>query len=251
MKHLVLAVALPILAAGAGGCVTDAAQPAASDDPAAATTVPGTPTDPQPQGTVVPGAVPQSCAEVAAALPSGTDGEYVLFIGHQAELHWVAYCADLQSAPREYLTLPHTGNGKNTAMFAAGGTTPGTDVVTAYDKIRVDPISLTIDIGDQSFAHSTGQLTSGSTVVTAMPFGVVATCGGSATANIDLTGTPFHAEDAFPQRGGGTPHWVLSTDQRSLDLSIDGACGWIGPEDLTAQPLDGDGGSVLRLAYQL
>jgi hypothetical protein len=54
------------------------------------------------------------------------------------------YCADLQGSPREYLTLPYGGEDTNFSMFAPAS---GTAVVTHYDKIRIDPVNGTVDIG--------------------------------------------------------------------------------------------------------
>lgn len=206
----------------------------ASEDSAAPINQPGTPL-PAPQGPAVknpPSFTPETCADVKAHDAAMADGEYTLYIQGQASLPWQAYCHDMAGSPSEFLTLPQ-GAGKNTAMHAASAASPGTDVVTVFQKVRIDPVALTIDIGDMTFARSTGSLDHAGKQVTSMPFGVAMTCGGKASANIDLTGTPFHPEDTFPLVGTAATKgtWTLSTDRKGLDISIDGSatdCGFIG-----------------------
>ena len=206
----------------------------AADESAAPTNQPGAPL-PAPQGPEVknpPSFTPETCDDVKAHDKEAKDGDYTLYIQGQASLPWPAYCHDMAATPREFLTLPQ-GAGKNTSMHKGSATSPGSDVVTVYQKVRIDPVALTIDIGDTTFAHSTGQLDHAGKQVTSMPFGVAMTCGGVASANIDVTGTPFHPEDTFPLVGTASTKgtWKLSTDRKGVDFSIDGTgtdCGFIG-----------------------
>lgn len=206
----------------------------ASEDSAAPVNQPGAPL-PAPQGPEVkspPSFTPETCDDVKARDAKAADGDYTLYIQGQASLPWPAYCHDMAGSPREFLTLPQ-GPGKNTAMHAASSTSPGTDVVTVYKRVRVDPIALTIDIGDTTFATSTGKLDHAGTEVTSMPFGVAMTCGDKASANIDVTGTPFYPSDNFPLVGTAATRgtWTLSKDGKVIDFSIEGTtsdCGFIG-----------------------
>jgi hypothetical protein len=200
----------------------------------------------------VPSFRPATCQEIVDHTPTADDGEYVLFIQGQADLRWKAFCADMQTAPREYLTLA-SGAGKNTAMYTAGGVSAGTTVTTVFEKVRVDPHSLAIDIGDTTFARSTGSLKhKGGIQVTDAPFGVAYTCSGTAIANVDLSGTPFHAEDPFKKIGAVTARYQVSTDTKSITTTVDGTdCGYISPEaPLGLDPIADTDRFVLRLAYR-
>jgi hypothetical protein len=207
--------------------------------------------DPAP--TTTPDFRPATCAELAAKETKRADGEAWLYWQNQPGAKWKAYCADLQTAPREYVTLV-SGAGKNTATYAAGGASPGSDVVTVYAKVRIDPASFIVDIGDTSFAKTTGSLKDyGATEVTSMPFGVAMTCGGTATANIDFSGTPFHAEDDFPARAAVgsklTSSAKASADLKSIDLQVTGDCGWIAPKAAPPHPINDTAKSVLALGF--
>ena len=106
------------------------------------------------------------------------------------------------------LNLPYLGKPR------AGGQAVGTDVVTRFDKLRIDPASLKVDIGDTTFAVSEGKLvhTSGAEI-TSMPLGVAMSCGGGyATANINIFDTPFELDERYTIAGAGmhsfsTPLW--------------------------------------------
>jgi hypothetical protein len=187
---------------------------------------------------------PSSCAEIAAADASAVDGDYTLFIQNDPGLEWNAYCADMTSDPREFLTL----EASNTSMYAAGTISVGTSVVTEFERVRIDPITLMVDVADQTFATSTGSLShKGGAMVTSVPFAVAMTCGGLATATIDLSGTPFRMTVGFPIVGSNmTASSSLSPDRKSMTLSIDGGCGWMAPEKVN--PMNA-GAAGLYLAY--
>src|SRR5512138_869654 len=119
--HRVLAVAAALLATAAPGLAQDAA----------------------------------TCAEIAACRPGSPDGEYVLATPFG---NLPLYCHDMAGTPREYLTLVNTGQFDNYGMYKAGGASPGTDLVTSFTRLRVDPSTLGVAIGDLTFSSSTGSV---------------------------------------------------------------------------------------------
>ncbi|ACU38313.1 hypothetical protein KCV87_33380 [Actinosynnema pretiosum subsp. pretiosum] len=167
-----------------------------------------------------------SCAAVRGLLPGAPDGPYLLLTNQRL---LGVHCHDMAGSPREYLDLPDTGGKGNFSQYTAGGASPGTTVRTTFTKLRVDPATLTADIGDLTFATSTGGLALGSTTVTSMPYATAMSCDATASgvASIDLRGTAFAVSDTF-QVGGfaasGTA--VLAPDGQSADLTGGGYCGW-------------------------
>jgi hypothetical protein len=146
---------------------------------------------------------PVSCQDIRDNNPSAADGDYTIWPNNQ---EFVVYCHDMAGTPREYLTLVNTGGFYNYAQYTAGGASPGTTVTTHYDKVRLDPTTLLVHIGDQTFANSVGELLhSGDDEVTSMPYGVAMDCIGSSSttgrANVDLRGLPFEVDDTFALGG--------------------------------------------------
>lgn len=181
---------------------------------------------------------PATCKEAQATYGVHSNGAQTLYVGGNKSMPWSAYCAAMDSsAPQEYLELPQfdaQGRPANYADFiesnaapAIAAGTPAFEVRTHYDKVRIDPIALTIDITDNTFTHTEAtQLPSGGAVTPTsvalgnlaigyMPYGVAMQCGQdtnaagqavSADANIDLAGLPFvlTAETLCSETGGST-----------------------------------------------
>ncbi len=183
--------------------------------------------------------VPTSCANARDLYDSTEDGRYVILPidGQRFSVH----CEDMSESPKEYLTLAQTGPGINTGSYAAGGPATGTTVTTTFTKVRLDPATLTVDIGDLFFATSTGSLTHpdallGNPTVTSMPYGTAMACndgdGPDGTSNIDLRGTPFAVDDTFTPEGtssashGGA---VFSAADQVVNITANGFCGWRTP----------------------
>lgn len=197
-----------------------------------------------------------SCRALKAVDRSLPDGEYTLYAGGDPARPWRAFClhmdgdGDLGRGPAEYLTLSPE---RNFSRFPTGGTATGTTVLTSYARVRIDPLTLLVDAGDQTFATSSGQLRipggdEGRTV-TAMPFAVAMDClgAGSATgaAEIDLGGTPFFVVTAIFRRGGSAPGGAAtySEDRKRVSLSGGGACGWVAAGD-SGYPINQSGPAV-------
>jgi YD repeat-containing protein len=178
-------------------------------------------------------ATPQSCADVHNANPSAPDGTYTISVmGHALAI----YCYHMASQPTEYLTLVHTESGANFARYATGGAQSGTDAITTYTKVRLDPATLKINTGDRSFATSVGSNSGAGGTETAVSYGWAGSCkapyDSSGTANIDLRGTPFTVNDTWTLPGlplGYDSAGVTTDryrDKRVLDITGGGYCGW-------------------------
>ena len=116
---------------------------------------------------------PKTCAEVKAHGRTA-DGSYALYFGGNAAKSWTAHCVDMATAPKEYLALPNA----NTAQYKAGNASPGTDVNTRYNEVRLDPMTLMVDVNDRRFATSTGMVNhaNSGTMATSMAFGFAMDC---------------------------------------------------------------------------
>jgi hypothetical protein len=186
-----------------------------------------------------------SCAGVHAIVPFAPDGEYVLVTDHTV---LTVYCHDMAGTPREYLTLRRTETGQNFSQYTAGVASRGTDVRTSYRKVRIDPATLVVDIGDTTFASSTGSLThsNSGTVVTTMPYGEAMSCTArpDGVGNIDLRGTGFRVVDPFIVRGYPAPlgSATFSAGNQVVDLAAGAYCGWISaaPEGAPYNTTPGD-----------
>ena len=101
-------------------------------------------------------ALPLDCAGVLWRDSGAGDGTYTIQPrGHQP---FEVFCDNMEGTPREYLTLDATGPGQNIASYGSGGASPGTDVVTKFTRVRINPPTLLVDIGDLSYSTSTGSL---------------------------------------------------------------------------------------------
>jgi hypothetical protein len=200
---------------------------------------------------------PATCADVKLHIPTAVDGPYKLYLAENAGKPWMAYCANMSTAPLEYLSL----TGVNSAQYVAGGASPGTDVKTTYTKVRFDPASLKIDIRDRKFATSQGTLNHSNmgTMVTSMPYAVAMDCQGnnstSSVALIDLTGTAFAltGQDDFAE-GGSHPGSAFQADSTNQRATIHGGgfCGWYAPASVPNNPFNNNvtNGKLLVLVYQ-
>ena len=198
-------------------------------------------------------ALPESAQDIRDADPTATDGEYTIYPNGNTQIFSV-YCYDMATNPREYLSLPNNGGSYNFGQYTAGGASPGTNVKTNYQKIRIDPATLQVDIGDQTFATSSGSLFHGSTHVTSMPYGVAMDCitpySQSGIANIDLSDTPFAVADTFTVGGymaAGSA--TFSQNNQIVNLNGGGYAGWITPSPWMYNPINAQGGFRLNLEY--
>lgn len=190
---------------------------------------------------------PSTCKDIKDVVTDAKDGEYTLYIHNEPTYRWKVYCADMQNQPTEYLSVPH-GAGINTSMYARSGH----QVTSAFEKLRIDPQSLAIDLGDTTFATSNGVAVHNGTTLTMAPYGIAMSCDGApATANINLRGTPFRLEGALPQFGTGVKQqYDFPTDRQSLDVTVTGDCGWVAQRS-QVDPTSDAPQFELRLAFFL
>lgn len=185
--------------------------------------------------------IPGTCQEIHNRIPFAPDGHYVL---HNNGNIFTVFCYDMAGTPREYIDLAAVGTDVNFSQYTAGGASPGTNVRTAFTKLRIDPATLTVDIGDLTFASSSGSLRhAGSTTVTSMPYGVAMSCispgNAGGVGNIDLQGTPFQVNNSFLVGGfAATGSATVSSADQLVDLSGGGFCGWIAPAPPVFNPFN-------------
>jgi len=203
------------------------------------------------------------CAAIAEANPKAGDGEYLISPGGKT---FSVYCHDMAGTPREYLTLVNTGGSYNYSLHGfVGG--PNAPVTTHYTRIRIDPATLLVNIGDQTFSTSEGyDCCYGTTPVTSMPYANAASCDGwfgrMGSANVDLTGLPFIVDDVFTvggwyTRGSANSGYVFAFAGQMIPIAVQGAivnttggggCGATSPK-FPAGGLNHDGGFDLQLAF--
>ena len=239
MTKLITAIALPsLLATLAVGCVDDND----SDMPSETSGGHLAKYAADPFG-AVPTFRPSTCQDIVDYVPTAKDGEYTLYIHNEPTYRWLVYCANMQQGtPAEYLTLQY---GENSSTFASASG----QVTTQYDKVRINPQSLSVDIGDKTFAVSTGSAMHNGVKLTSMPYGVAMSCGVVAKANINLRGTPFRLERQLPWFGTySAPTNELSTDRKVNDMTMNGDCGWFAATELT-KPTSTDSQYKLNLAF--
>lgn len=187
-------------------------------------------------------------AETCADLP---DGSQTLFVAADPAKPWAARCV----GGRAYLPLARVGAGANYSQYTAGGYSIGQDVVTRYTAVRLDPVSLFVDVSDQTFSTSSGVLQGSGERVSSMPYGVAMDCVSKQTAtgkaNIDLRDTPFAIRDNVFAAGGlqTAGATALSADGKVADLVGGGECGWEAAGSYGSAPVNKAGGFQLPLRY--
>lgn len=195
---------------------------------------------------------PKTCLESLHGDKIRRDGEHILFVNGDENKPWSAYCVDMDTdTPKEYLTLPN-GEMMNWSQYAAGGRSPGMSVDTRFEKFRIDPISLKVDIADLTFATSTGSVQHlGGDTVESLPVGVAMSCGGGfASASVDVAGTGFRLFEEYT-KGGDANAWELAMiwpNERTMEIGAEGDCASVWPTG--AEPMPSlKSAFVLRLEY--
>ncbi|MES9543045.1 GON domain-containing protein [Actinomadura sp. NPDC000600] len=181
----------------------------------------------------------QSCQQIRQHVPSAPNGIYLLYNGQKL---FTVYCADMATAPKEYVILARTGQSVNYSQYTAGGGSPGTNVRTRFTRLRLDPATFTVDIGDLKYASSTGSLQhGGATTVTSMPYAVAMSCTSApdGRANIDLRNTALKVDNTFGTRGlGATGTADIDPTAQVVNLQGGGFCGWIMPTPVRYNPFN-------------
>lgn len=172
-----------------------------------------------------------SCADVRAANPGAPDGEYTITSYGRTLSVW---CADMATAPVEYLTLQRGGPGVN-ASSSNNNWAPF--VQTHWTRIGLNlPTGVgapfTFRPGDARFSSTTDGLA-------AIAYGSGSGCGfAPGPFNIDLRGTPFAVGPGALESTG----WLGHGDVSSTD----------GGQVLSSPNARGDcGGLAVRAPYEL
>jgi hypothetical protein len=184
---------------------------------------------------------PVSCAALRALTGAMTDGKYMIDVDGDGPLKaFQVYCfnmADPTKPPAEYLSVPSSG-GSNVSKFAIGGYCTGctSDFVRQFTRVRLRVPDLTVLTNDVQFASALAACGNTDCQGTDLQWGMAGSCvnnnDSSGTANIDLTGTPFHLDTSakFGQTGfmpAGSAN--VSTDRKTVSITGGGACGWTKP----------------------
>lgn len=199
-------------------------------------------------------ASPANCSDVKAANASATDGSYQIVLDGAA---LTVYCAGMSTTPQEYISLAMTAVDENFSQYTAGGAGAGSDVRTSYTKLRINPtpvstspLTVAVDIADQTFSTSTGSLSQGSTPVSSMPYAVAMACtapdDANGIANLDLRGTPFTVVNTFQIGGFLAAGAATVVSPQVVNLTGGGFCGWDAPAP-EFNPFNNAGGYDLQL----
>jgi GON domain len=187
-------------------------------------------------------ALPSTCQDIHSQNPLARDGNYILYNNGNI---FTVFCYDMTGTPREYINLAAIGADANFSQYTTSTNSPGTDVRTSFTKLRINPATMTVDIGDLTFATSTGSLRHGGTsiIVKSMPYGVAMSCTGQHAAdgigNIDLRDTPFQVNNQFLV-GGSAAAGSATTgpDNQLVSLRGGGLCGWTAPAPAVYNPFN-------------
>lgn len=219
-----------------------AANAAATATAQAAIPITATATLPPLTPTPVPN--PTTCAMIRSQNEGAQDGEYTLYLNGDPSLPMQIYCHDMGGNPAEYLTLDKVGGGFNYALIAH----PEGALTTHYQRLRLDPASLVVDIRDRTFAtlHEPvpgydvlGPEAAAGYLVVVSDYGRAEGCNRGnpdaprGSANIDLSGTDFTVGEAvtFTVDGGAIQNPVIdvSPDRKIVNLEVGGRCAHIQP----------------------
>lgn len=226
------------LAAFAGGCVDDS--------------------EPQPE----PPFLPRTCAEIKDAVPSAADGTHRLFVDGDEQRPFIAYCDGMgaDQTPVEYLELPRTiqddpsqgaGNVSMVYLNVSGDDGANSRLWTYYKRVRIDPLTLRVDIGDAR--HALTLIGSpegvvqhdwlGSEEITHVAFASAIVCRDAGTidplanvhSQVDLTGTGFElvtvpgSSAPFAPPSGGALVDVSPSGASLVPSNAMGVCSKLGP----------------------
>jgi hypothetical protein len=198
------------------------------------------PVDSTPIATCTAGSCPVSCGDVSGL---ANDTTTMLYVGGDPSKPWSAFCHDGSA----YLSV----TGENYGQYTAGGQSNGSNVRTTYTRIAIDPVALTLDICDETFAASVGELMHGTSgiYVTSMPLGVAMDCANNysdtGVAAVDLTGTPFAIAATWSEGGNKPDGSAMVVSPRAYQIMGGGYCGWNAPTDAPDNPFNQFGSANL------
>jgi hypothetical protein len=222
---------------------------------------------------------PATCQDLHARNPSLVDGTYSLYANYR---FFDIYCANMATAPAEYITLTKTGTFPASAPFGRapaeatsdGGTHvvflntynffsleangPLSELVTMYSKVRVLLSTMEIDITDTTFSQTMSY--NPASPIVPIQYATVEGCAGgfpnappTSYGNIDLTGTPFTVNDTFNIFRDGYVNaagfWTQATSIHNSSIAVTGQSLQIGDGGACGGVTPGNPGR-LKIAFQ-
>ncbi|MEM8861823.1 MAG: GON domain-containing protein, partial [Chloroflexota bacterium] len=201
---------------------------------------------PIPTATPRPIVYPNSCEQYKAfqiengQLPDPDigweDGEYELFANGQTDLPMTIYCHGMaENDPAEFVALAEVGESANYSRY----TFPDGEVLVMFQKVRINPHNLEIDTTDRTFAEMIDTRTEPE--FDPPDFGSAKGCTleenptNVGEANINLSGTPYILapleEGMYVAEGKNVigDQVSLGGEGQTLDLQVNGTCGWLYP----------------------
>ncbi|MFC1984301.1 GON domain-containing protein [Chloroflexota bacterium] len=194
---------------------------------------------------------PQSAKDIRDMYSALGDDDYTLFYQGKKDQPYEVWVKDLRSDdPKEYLTLPQS----NYSSIPSDKTYyRGQDMRTTYDRIRINPITLTVDKFDTTYSDTVGgpinfyqwskKPANKRTKTETWNFcyyGGTRNCNGDndnskSMARVDLQGTPFAvADDVYWEIGGhgaSEGYAKLSQERQFVDIkAANGTSGWAKPK---------------------
>lgn len=203
-------------------------------------------------------AFPATCAELLMLLPDTVDGPATLYVGGDPQKPWTAHCHDMAGTPREYLPLPRQSGLSNTGRYTIVNPWAGYsgDRVTRFQRVRLNPANLRVDIGDMTFTSGEGAATFNNANVGYVAYGTAMTCiGGSTSAAIDLRDTAFDVQPGLFCTDGFNPNGQTQSPNARVYVNTGGGdCGWRAPsaDKCPYTPINGGAagaGEQLQLVY--
>jgi PKD repeat protein len=192
---------------------------------------------------------PATCKAIQDSNPGATDGDYTI---SPNGMTFTVYCKNMNTtSPKEYLTLVVTssspqippGTLANFSEDAVDNCNGGNcSSLTLWQKVRIIPSTLQVDITDTTFTSATkvGEPNSPSFPTF---YATARGCGPVGYANINLTGTPFKVNDTFTNVNGfGTA--TFSSNDQIVDITGNGGCGTNAPTGAFHAGIDGCPSSV-------
>lgn len=218
--------------------------------------------------------LPQSCLDRKAVIantpnaPLPSDGFYQLFVEGDSGKPWWAWCDSMRTtSPRDYLPLAMTHEDHNVFERFGEPTQPGSVVGssqpvqplfqrrltrTRYEKVRIDPYTLSIDVLDDTFASTEIFQDSEQDLdkfAQSVPFGVTQGCGlqiqdealrEDAQGRLDLRNTPFELNQRWSAGGVCAAQIDTSTSEQDqvISLNVSGGsasstgCGVVAPDQM-------------------
>lgn len=194
---------------------------------------------------------PQSAKEIRDMYSALGDDVYTLYYQGKKDQPYQVWIKDLRSnEPKEYLTLSQL----NYSSIPSDKTYyRGQDMRTTYDRIRINPVTLTVDKFDTTYSKTVGgpinfyqwssKPVNKRTKTETWNFsyyGGTRNCNGNndndkSRARIDLQGTPFAvADDVYWEIGGNGAsggYVKLSHERQVVDIkAANGTSGWAKPK---------------------